>query len=298
MAASKKVYGTVAICAVLVISAYLGFAGTNYGPLRQGAAATHAKWMTGKDDATKIRDMALPGSHDSAALYSIGDLAGQCQTLSISDQLGIGVRFLDIRLKLNGDRLRAVHGIVDQRLNFSSIVEDVDNFLSKNPGEFLFVSIKDEAGDGGAKFQQALEKELTVRWSKKSTLPTTLGEARGRAWIISRFANPSIGFPAYEGWADSASFVLPGDIYIQDTYKATVDAKKEEIVHCFGESGHALKINFLSGYVPGGFPPSYAPSIASSINPWIDANISTFPDKGIVLYDFVDSGAMKAFFGE
>ena len=297
MAASKKVYGTVAICAILAISAYFGFAGANYGPLRQSAPATYERWITTRSDDTKIRQMALPGTHNTIALYSIGDLAGQCQTLSLRDQLGIGVRFLDIRLKLNGERLRGVHGSVDQRVNFTSIVEEVDDFLTKNPGEFLFVSIKDEVGSEGTKFQQALEKELTAKWSKKTTLPSTVGEARGRAWIISRFPNSTIGFPAYQGWGDSASFVLPGDIYVQDTYKTTVDQKKEEIARCFAESGHTLKINFLSGYQPGGFPPSYAPSIASTINPWVDANISSYADKGIVLYDFVDSASMKAFFG-
>ena len=57
------------------------------------------------------------------ALYSIGDLAGQCQSLSLGDQLNVGVRFLDIRLKLDHNQLKAVHGIVDEKLHLNKLMK-------------------------------------------------------------------------------------------------------------------------------------------------------------------------------
>ena len=72
---------------------------------------------------------------------------------------------------------------------------------------------------------------------------------------------------------------------------------KKEIVSCFNEAGHSLKINFLSGYKSSGFPPSYAPSVANDINAWIDQSVSAYEDRGVVLYDFVTSRGMQAFFG-
>ena len=280
-------------------SAYLGFMGQQYGPLQQSANAIYASWMADVSDTTALRDLAIPGSHDTMALYSIGDLAGQCQTLSLKDQLGIGVRFLDIRLQLENNKLKAVHGIVDQKASFASIVSDVDAFLRQNPKEFLIVSIKEEADakNSTISFEQAIKETITANWDTSLTLPSTVGEARGKAHLFSRYAGSTLGVPAYEGWADSASFTLPNGIYVQDTYKTDVTKKKTEIVSCFEEKGHALKINFLSGYSPNGFPPSYAPSIANAINPWIDENIHRYDDRGIVLYDFVDTISMKAFFG-
>lgn len=290
----------VASASVLVgASAYLGFAGANYGPLGQNAAPIYAEWMKGVADSTSLRNLAMPGSHDTMALYSIGDLAGACQTLSLTDQLNVGVRFLDIRLKLANDNLRAVHGIVDQRTNFQNIVNDVDKFLTAHPSEFLLVSIKEESASSGSSksFDEAIKACLSDKWSKATNIPSSVGLARGRAFILSRYSGSTIGIPAYNGWDDNTTFTLPNDIYVQDQYKTDSDSKKAAVINCFEKAGHALKINFLSGYNPSSFPPSYAPSIANSINPWIDENISKYNDRNIVLYDFVDSTSMKAFFG-
>ena len=115
----------------------------------------------------------------------------------------------------------------------------------------------------------------------------------------SRSSCASIGIPAYQGWEDSCSFTLPNDIYVQDTYKITSkEQKQDEVMKCFNESGHALKINFLSAYRTNGFPPSYAPSAANDINPWINEEIGKYSDRGIVLYDFVTESNMQAFFKE
>ena len=115
--------------------------------------------------------------------------------------------------------------------------------------------------------------------------------------LLSRYANSTIGVPAYEGWADSVSFTLPNDIYVQDTYQITsAEQKQDEIVKCLNESGHALKINFLSAYRTDTFPPSYAVSAAKDINPWINKEIDKYHDRGIVLYDFISESNMDAFF--
>ncbi|MBQ9457575.1 MAG: phosphatidylinositol-specific phospholipase C domain-containing protein [Bacilli bacterium] len=284
------------VLGLLVVGAggYFGF-----GKFGTSVDESRSEWMKGVADETAIRSLAIPGTHDSAALYGIGNLSGQCQTIGIEDQLKLGVRFFDIRLQNRNDELVAVHGIVDQKLKFSQIVSTIDDFLAHHPSEFLIVSIKEESDPKGASlsFQQALEKQLTVFWRKETTLPSQVKEVRGKAVILSRFASSTIGIPAYEGWKDSTSFALPNDIYVQDTYKTDVETKKKEILSCFQETGHAWKINFLSGYSPTGFPPSYAPSIAKEINSWIDTVIPSYEDKGIVLYDFITKERMDAFFG-
>lgn len=296
---AKKAIGISFVSLLVLSSAYLGFAGSLYGPLKQEASPSYASWMSELEDTSAIRDMAIPGTHNTMALYALAGFTGHCQTLSLKDQLGIGVRFLDIRLQLDHDELKAVHNFIDQRATFGDIVSTVDAFLEEHPKEFVFVSIKEEnkAKDSTLSFQEALEKRLSEKWDKRTTVPSLLGEVRGKAVILSRFHSNNLGIPADEGWQDSTSFTLPSDIYVQDKYATDIESKKEAISTCFAETGHALKINFLSGYVPSAFPPSYAPSMASTINSWVDRNLDAYEDKGIVLYDFVDSASMKSFFG-
>ena len=66
-------------------------------------------WMSKVSDDVNILDLSIPGTHDSGAQHSIADVAGKCQDLSISSQLEIGVRFLDIRLQLVNDEFRVVY---------------------------------------------------------------------------------------------------------------------------------------------------------------------------------------------
>ena len=287
------------VSAITLVAAGLGFTGA----LKQKSKNTdYSNWMKGVSDVTLLRNINMPGSHDTMALYSIADLAGQCQSLSLEDQLNLGVRFLDIRLKEDKNELKAVHGFIDQRASFKSITNTIETFLKEHPSEMIIMSVKEEADPSNSEisFEDSLKTYLKNNiYYLNQNLPLTLGEARGKVVLLSRYKDSSIGIPAYEGWEDSCSFTLPNGIYVQDTYKITSkEQKQDEILKCFNEIGHPLKINFLSAYCTNGFPPSYAPSAANDINPWINKEIGKHNDRGIVLYDFVNESNMKAFFKE
>ena len=284
---------------VVLLSAGLGFTGA----LKQKSKNTdYSSWMKGLNDLTSLRSINMPGSHDTMALWSIGDLAGQCQSLSLEDQLNLGVRFLDIRLKEDKNELKAVHGFIDQRVSFKSITGTIEKFIKDNPTEMIIMSVKEEAdpSNGDISFEESLKSYLKNNiYYLNNNLPLTLGEVRGKVILLSRYKDSTIGVPAYQGWEDSCSFTLPNGIYVQDTYKITsAEQKQNEIVKCFKEVGHPLKINFLSAYRTNGFPPSYAPSAANDINPWINEEIAKYSDRGVVLYDFINESNMKAFFKE
>lgn len=276
---------------------FLGFSNV----LSQSSSSTkYADWMASLNDDTSLRDVNMPGSHDTMALYSIGDLAGKCQSLSLKDQLNLGVRFLDIRLKEDSNKLKAVHGIVDQKATFADVTKTIESFLSKHSQEFLIMSIKEEADatNSTLSFEENLKTYLNSEiYLKTTNIPEKVGDVRGKVVLLSRYQDSTIGIPAFQGWQDSKSFTMSNDIYIQDTYKITSkEQKQEEIVRCFKESGHVLKINFLSAYRTDAFPPSYAVSAAKDINPWINQEIKRYNDRGIVLYDFVNEDNMNHFF--
>ena len=260
--------------------------------------ATASQWMKNVDDDTRLTEMSIPGSHDSGAMHSIGDVAGKCQDLSINNQLDIGIRFFDIRLKLKNNEFVVVHGPVEQNLEFETVLTDFVSFIEENNSETLIISIKKEAESSNSTltFDEALIQQLTTYDDVvvfDDTLPETLGEARGKIYIISRYEDSTIGIPAYEGWEDSTSFVL-NDFYVQDNYKISdVNDKIEDIKKTFTYSSSnvdKLSLNFASCYLSNGFPPSYAGTTAKQINVWLMEHLDEYDGSlGIVICDFVTS---------
>jgi 1-phosphatidylinositol phosphodiesterase len=284
---------------IVLIAAICFFA---IAPIESPITQKGVRWMADLEDERAINELSIPGTHDSGATHSIADVAGRCQSLSIEDQLYIGVRFLDIRLQLVGDELMVVHSFVDQRTEFEDVLEEIVEFVEENPTEFLFISIKEDADPKRPErdFTAILEGELREyeRISESETLPKTVGEARGKIYVISRYAGATMGIPAYYGWEDSTSFTL-GELYVQDNYR--VDSAEEKIADIEATMAVAdkctsgLVLNFTSCYLTSGFPPTYAATPAKTVNPWLIERlyIEARP-QGVLVCDFITSEMSKA----
>ena len=98
----------------------------------QMAGADNRAWMSALADQREINTLAIPGTHDSGATHSIADLSGKCQSLSIDEQLELGVRFFDIRLQMKNNKLVVVHSFVDQATDFDDVLDDMKKFLDDN----------------------------------------------------------------------------------------------------------------------------------------------------------------------
>lgn len=257
-------------------------------------------WMKDLSDSTIINEMSIPGTHNSAANHSMFDVSGKCQDMTILNQLKIGVRFLDIRLKLANNKFVLVHDFVNQNLYFKDVLDDINSFIEINKSEFLIISLKEDADPKNSDL--VFEEELYQLLSKynnivfDNNLPKTLGEARGKIYILNRYSANNIGIQAREGWKDSTSFEL-GSLYVQDNYCIdNIETKKEDIINAFEylKNNDKLLINFVSCYVDGKFPPMYAPLPASEINPWLLEYINDYDEKlGIVLFDFITEEISK-----
>lgn len=262
-------------------------------------------WMKDLDDSRTLTSLSIPGSHDSGALHSIGDLAGKCQDLSIYEQLEAGARFFDIRLQQKDDELKIVHGFVDQNLSFNQTLNDFKKFLIENPSEGLIVSIKKESNaiNTSASFDDSLKsalKDYSSLWDLSGIIPDNLGKLRGKIFLISRYSDSTIGLDAYEGWLDpnSSSITNTFDIersnlHVQDYYQVNdVINKKNEISKCFDyskENQSVLTLNFSSCYFINAFPPTYAGTTAKIINNWLIEEIDNRKNLGIIVSDFVTS---------
>lgn len=147
----------------------------------------------------------------------------QCQSLAtpLAVQLQSGIRMLDIRLAVIKNRLIAYHGLYPQREPFQSILSTIHDFLTapKTCRETIVMSIKQEdfATTSSVVFSQLVHDEIMNgpggwgMWFLDNRIPT-LGEARGKVVMLSRFGGDGAGWDrGLEGmgihptaWPDSA----------------------------------------------------------------------------------------------
>ena len=85
-------------------------------------------WMKNIPDSTKIYLMTIPGTHNSCALY--GTFLAQCQSWSINYQLNAGIRYFDLRLRLNENKLQLQHGPIEQKIEFSEVIKFLLKFVA------------------------------------------------------------------------------------------------------------------------------------------------------------------------
>ena len=113
-------------------------------------SCNNADWMTNLTSAApnlKLRDVVVPGTHDSAS-YTISKMqpfaaVGRTQNVSCYDQLCRGCRYLDIRVGgvSEGDNdVRIFHGFLKGG-KLADVMDDISRFVDENPGEFIFLDI-------------------------------------------------------------------------------------------------------------------------------------------------------------
>lgn len=106
----------VIICITAMLFPFQAMAYTTNSTL--GNNLTGANWMSGISDDTYLSDISIPGTHDSGSriVDSYASTWAKCQNLTITEQLNIGVRYLDMRLAYDTackGNIRVVHSNVD-----------------------------------------------------------------------------------------------------------------------------------------------------------------------------------------
>ncbi|SHO58136.1 phosphatidylinositol-specific phospholipase C [Vibrio quintilis] len=276
-------------------------------------ASNLSDWMNNVDDSVSLTNMTIPGTHDSGATHEPISGIAKTQNLSIADQLNIGVRYLDIRLRHYGDALVVHHGSVYQHLNFDDVLQAVTDFLSLHPSETVLMEVSQEykPENNSRTFEQTFvqyknESQYNNFWWGHSYLPK-LGEARGKIVLLRRFPGSfwNAGGIDVTQWSDNAEFTINDSrntpIHVQDYYKVSAssnDNKWQEINKNLGlakQSNGELFLNFTSGYRPiFGIP--NIPGVAKDINQRL---IHYFDDQksghyGVIISDFTSEALTRA----
>lgn len=155
-------------------------------------------WMRNIPDGSLISEINIPGSHDTCARFIHLSHITKCQDKSVTEQLNMGVRFIDLRVRLQNDGLVLVHGIAtcyeDKRkrkpLLLDNIIEECRKFLSLNPEETILLSLKRDDGPSSEEtfdfFYKNYIKSDAI-WYLENRIPA-LGEVRGKIVLFNRCA--------------------------------------------------------------------------------------------------------------
>lgn len=281
---------------------------------------TPENWMSGLDDATLVRDMSIPGSHESCALYGGG--LSQCQSLTITQQLNRGIRFFDIRcVNAYGgpaferpDDFPIYHGGLTQGIWFSAVQEQCAAFLDRHPTETILMNVQ-LAQPGNlrnrpdSEFQPKFSKAIAPYaghwsfpdWSPPSS-PWPLGRCRNQI-ILIRSGWPSTGLPGGNG-LEWNGYAVNGMSYnaLFQTQNHWEDAagnpqstpnKIREVEHYLelaaaGVTGrNRIYLNFLS-WAAGAYVGTAAEAVNNQVLPYVASGMTAKRGRlGVVALDFV-----------
>jgi 1-phosphatidylinositol phosphodiesterase len=250
---TRRLYLKPAVNASRPAAKYLGFLCQGYttapyapGPaqilIALGRPVSKTGWMSALSPDLSLHQINIPGTHDSGT-FNPSTLAKifavRTQTMTISEQLYAGIRWFDIRLRLDGTDLRVHHNAAElwnradkydsakdnQPLTLSSILDEIKAFLTKYPDETIITCVNREWVTGekdptnsellalNNKINEVFEAHKPPKGLYRgSTLPT-LGTVRGQVVILRRYSRATVpantppqlfwGLVANVGWPDT-----------------------------------------------------------------------------------------------
>lgn len=154
---------------------------------------SNPNWMSKLPERKKLNQISIPGTHDSMAYGEKIEFASntRTQSLSLKNQLNKGIRFLDIRLNYREKFFAIHHGSIFLGFNFLEVLVDCENFLEKNPSEFILMRVQQEASSANdrqiwAMFRKYHDMFKNLFWlNHKGLVNPNIEELRGKIVLLS-----------------------------------------------------------------------------------------------------------------
>ncbi|KAH6890607.1 PLC-like phosphodiesterase [Thelonectria olida] len=204
--------------------------------------AHHPNWMAALPDDVLLSDLSIPGTHDTMT-YDIGSERLQCQNWNLSMQLDAGLRYFDIRARLQDNELQIYHANGYTGFSFTNVLLAMFEFLDANPSEAIIMRLKQEGPPIGGKntitFEDAFNKyrqkdpltssgavDHLYLYNRTSPLPT-LGDLRSRIFLLQQF--PEEHGPYGLEWEGKQMaledyWIIPDIYHLSDKWTAIRDA--------------------------------------------------------------------------
>jgi len=192
---------------------------------------TNPDWMADISDDTYLSQISIPGTHDSGAdlhtsAQGVESYITICQHFRLSNQLLLGVRWFDIRLR---DDMCVFHWKYYLHKNFDDLLIQVQAFLQAHPTEVVIFKIKQEnSSTDDYTFARTVHDKLMqypgLHLYLDAHMPR-LGAVRGKLIIMRHdiFSDGGNAMGALLTWPDNTSLYFRQDdflrYYVQDHYK-------------------------------------------------------------------------------
>lgn len=161
-------------------------------------------WMKGISEDKDIFSLNIVGTHDCTTQYVQLSKIAKCQDKSIYEQLNMGVRCLDVRVKPSGNRLMCVHSVcsvfvepshLSRKMELADVLEHCYRFLDENPSESIILQFKNDNNKHMEKCSKLLFNEYIKpnidKWFIENH-PPRMSEARGKIVLVRRCAMDKI----------------------------------------------------------------------------------------------------------
>lgn len=265
-----------------------------------GSAANTTNWMGSIADNRSLASLSIPGTHDSGARYEPVSGTAKCQDKTISEQLTMGVRYLDIRCRHIDNAFTIHHGSIYQKINFQGVLDDCYNFLNANPSETIIMSVKEEHTSENItrSFEETFNSYVNAnpsKWYLGDSVPN-LGEVRGKIVLVRRFGCSGVKGINCTNWADNTTFTTSSagtTIKVQDQYVVPNNSNKwSGIESMLNEAKNNnpswLYLNYSSGYKSLIFGIPSITTVSKYMNPKLETYFSnnTSGRFGVVVMDF------------
>ena len=203
-------------------------------------------WMVSLPDSMPVCKVSIPGTHDSGTAgvrFPMRHYACT-QTMDLSEQWDAGIRFFDLRPKLEGGKLKIYHGPANCHITFEEALLILKEKLELSPTEFCIV-MTNSAGGGQTAVDMTMElinSVIPVGMLAVFKADMTVADIRGRILFIHR-NTPSRGVDALgvvvRGW--------PGNGTSWKARMVTSDTKSAELwAQDYFTSGNNDKDAYLS----------------------------------------------------
>ena len=284
----------------------------------------YSSWLSAYQGTRLVDLPVIPGTHNSGAVQLGNDPTwqgeamwdyAQTQNSSISDQLSLGVRMLDLRLHVMynetdfDNQIRISH-TYDSNITISDVLQAVSTFLAEQSSEFVVLYMRIDSayplkGDVAAKhkfIEFALSQSgITFASYKDGDLKSlTVRDIAGKALLM--------GIPgdAFDSSSALYDFVNSETNYsVCDIWEVqTITAAQSKLSNCFPEIPESGQLtgNFTGYAIDGqldGLPPSDG---SVQMNSWFFNNFDNNPiwvnrknyPIGILLIDFANSEYMTS----
>lgn len=234
------------------------------------------QWLKNIDDERELLSLSIPGTHDASAFFINIRHFACCQNSSIYEQLNLGVRALDLRVKpIDNDTLGMVHGICTARSNPSYRARQLElgdvlkmcyNFLNMNSSEAIILQFKNDDGMNQERCFDILYRNYISkhpeRWFTENRSPK-LSEVRGKIVLLRRCKksdkydtdNSGIDFSSWSEQGDITPEPLPllasddMKFVIQDRYKYKPEEKWDKAVKPFLDSMSSFNGEYVINYL-------------------------------------------------